>query len=459
MPIGRNPLHVTRRRALQIGALGGFGITLPRLLQAEAAGGDDSNSASRIKSCILLFYYGGPSQLDTYDMKPNAPANVRGEFQGIQTSAPGVTVCEHLPMTARVMDRVAVIRSMHHPMTNHNAAAVEALCGRTPLRGDLELLNDDRLSFPCYGAAMSYVWRHEQLELPAVALPHVMYNVVQLPGQTTGFLESAYQPFQIDKDPNAPDFGASSLALPGDMSARRLQNRESLLGHLDEPSGAAVDRARSSSMRTYYEKAFSLLASPTVQKSLHIGDETPATRDRFGRNKLGQSLLLARRLVESGVRFITVYDGVANCQTCNWDSHADNFPRNKNDLLPPADRAFSALIEDLDQRGLLETTLVVALGEFGRTPRINANGGRDHWPYGFSVVLAGGGVKGGYLYGTSDAIAAYPASNPVSPGDLAATLYWRFGIDSHTSIHDFTGRPHRLAEGEPIRELFGDSTA
>jgi hypothetical protein len=265
MPTGRNPSHVNRRQALQIGALGRFGLTLPRLLQAEQsqriAPANSGERSSRIKSCILLFYYGGPSHLDTYDMKPDAPSTVRGEFSGIASSAPGVTVCEHLPMTARVMDRVSVVRSMHHPMRNHNSAAAEALCGKTPLRGDLELLADDRLSFPCYGAALSYAWRDEQLELPAIALPHVMYNVVQLPGQTAGFLGSAYQPFQIDKDPNAADFGATTLSLPGDMTSSRLQNRESLLAGLEVNIPDSVDRTRSSAMQGYYEKAFSLLES------------------------------------------------------------------------------------------------------------------------------------------------------------------------------------------------------
>lgn len=463
MSTGRNPLHVNRRKLLQLGALGGFGLTLPRLLQAEenaaAGGGTATAKSNRIKSCILLFYYGGPSHIDTYDMKPDAPANVRGEFAGIASSAPGVTVCEHLPMTARVMDRVTVVRSMHHPMRNHNSAAAEALCGKTPLRGDLELLADDRLSFPCYGAALTYAWRDQQLELPAVALPHVMYNVVQLPGQTAGFLGSSYQPFQIDKDPNSPDFGASTLSLPGDVSSRRLVSRESLLSGLEQQTPDSVDRVRRATMQNYYDKAFGLLQSERVQRAMRIGDENDSTRDRYGRNRLGQSLLMARRLVESEVRFITVYDGMANCQVCNWDSHADNFSRNKVDLLPPSDRAFSALIEDLDQRGLLESTLVVALGEFGRTPQINANAGRDHWPDCFSVLLAGGGTKGGYLFGESDKIGAYPVTNPVSPGDLAATLFWRFGLDPHETVQDFTGRPHRLADGEPIREIFTDGIA
>lgn len=453
MPGPRSKRGLNRRRALLVGALGGMGLTLPRLLHADSAHTAETGRR-RIRSCILLFYYGGPSHLDTFDMKPEAPAEVRGEFGSIPTSSPGVFVSEHLPMTARVMDRVAVIRSMHHPMRNHNSAAVEALCGRTPLGGDLELLADDPQSFPCYGAALSYVWRHNGIDLPAVALPHVMYNIVQLPGQTAGFLGSAYQPFQIDKDPNTDDFADSVLSLPDGVSADRLKERESLLGQLDVAAAEPASKGSASSMRTYYEQAFALLQSETVRRSLRIGEESAATRERFGRNKLGQSLLLARRHVESGVPFVTVFDGVRNCQTCNWDSHQDNFPRNKDALLPPADRAFSALIEDLEDRGLLENTLVVAMGEFGRTPRINPGGGRDHWPDCYSVVLAGGGVRGGLLYGSSDRIGAYPDTDPVTPGDLAATLYWSFGIDPRSEMYDLTGRPYRLAEGEPLKQLF-----
>jgi len=431
-----------RRRLLQIGAVGGFGLTLPRLLAAE------KRTASKIKSCILIFYYGGPSHIDTFDPKPHAPEKVRGEFAAIETAAQGVFIGEHNPHTARVMDRVTVIRSMTHPMRNHNSAASEALCGRTPAGGDLELLADDALSSPCYGAALSYMWRDEQLELPAVALPHFMYNVVLLPGQSSGFLGSAYQPFQIDKDPNRADFNVSALNLPSDVSQARLQQRRQLVGGLDQRIDAAE-------MSDYYKTAYSLLESERVRKSLVIGDEPEALRDKYGRNRFGQSLLLARRLVEGGVRFITVNDGITNCQTCNWDSHADNFARHRDVLIPPTDKGYAALIEDLDERGLLEETLVVALGEFGRTPQINGAGGRDHWPDCFHVLLAGGGIRGGAIHGSSDKIGAYPATDPVSPGDLAATLFWRFGIDPKSEVHDITGRPYRLADGQPLAGLFG----
>jgi hypothetical protein len=387
-------------------------------------------------------------------MKPNAPREVRGDFTSVATQVPGIRVCEHLPRCARLTDKLAIVRSLHHPMRNHNSAAVEALCGRTPLKGDLELLADDPNSFPCYGSALSYLTRGQR-EVPVhVALPHVMYNVVVLPGQTAGFLGAAHNPFQVTQDPNGPDFHVDELALPADLSLERLENRRSVLSYLDAQTARAERRAGKKSMTVYQERAFRLLHSEQVRQSFDLSRESDRLRDRYGRNKLGQSLLLARRLVEAGVRLVNVNDKVHNGQLANWDSHENNFPRLKDDLLPPADLAFSALIEDLDARGLLDSTLVVALAEFGRTPRINKSGGRDHWPDCFSIVLAGGGVTGGAVYGSSDRLGAFPALDPVTPGDLAATLFWFFGLSLATEIRDLTGRPYRLADGEPIRKLF-----
>jgi hypothetical protein len=387
-------------------------------------------------------------------MKPNAPHEVRGEFQSIATRVPGVRISEHLPKTARVMDKLAIVRSMHHPMRNHNSAAVEALCGRTPLKGDLELLADDPNSFPNYGAVLSYLARERSAMPLHVALPHVLYNVVVLPGQNAGFLGAAYNHFQVTKDPSRPDFGVGELELPPDLSLPRLGDRRSLLSVIDGQTSRAERLGRTRNMTTFQTRAFNLLHSKQVRRAFDLSQESPALRDRYGRNKLGQSLLLARRLVEASVRLVNVNDKVSNGQLENWDSHENNFARLKNDLLPPADQAFSALIEDLDARGLLASTLVIAMGEFGRTPKINKSGGRDHWPDCYSVMLAGGGVQGGAIYGSSDKIGAYPASDPVTPGDLAATLFWRFGLDSRTEFHDLTGRPYRIADGEPMQRLF-----
>ena len=377
------------------------------------------------------------------------------------------------------MDRLAIIRSMHHPMTNHNAAAFTALSGRDPLKGDLELLGNDRNDPPCYGAILSANMR-ERPGLPTfVALPHVMYNVVQLPGQVAGFLGSAHGPFQVNADPSAPEFRMGELELPGDVSLDRLDDRATLLGFLDAARQHAFSQAEAKAksgekIRTrttagakhgpgqgrdardiYTEKAFRLLHSPAVRQAFDLGSEGPKLRDRYGRNKLGQSVLLARRLVEAGVRFVTVYDGQHNGQTANWDAHENVFGRLKNDLIPPADQSFAALINDLSSRGLLEETLVIAMGEFGRTPKINGNAGRDHWPNCYSVVLAGGGIRGGATFGASDKLGAYPDSDAVSPADLAATLFWRFGLDPVQEMVDLTGRPYKLADGQPITALFG----
>lgn len=438
-----------RRHALHVG---GYGALAALLNQSSAAFAANA-LPNQIESCILLMHYGGPSHLDTWDMKPQASAEIRGEYQPIATSVPGRVVCEHLSHCAKIVDKLTVIRSMHHPLSNHNAAMYEALIGRLPVGGDNEILGAHRTTdFPSMGSVVTYATAERQLAQPKipltnVALPHVMKNVVDLPGQNAGFLTGKYDPLQIQGDPNHPQFRVENLALPGVIDRNRMLDRRRLLDSVSNDAG--ID----SSLETYQQRAFELLNSPQVQKAFAIEQESDATRDRYGRNRLGQSLLLARRLVESGVRFINVNDGIYNGQTANWDSHENLFPRHK-ELLAPADLGFSALIEDLATRGLLDTTLVIAMGEFGRTPRINANAGRDHWPECYSVVMAGGGLKPGTTYGASDRSGAKPEENPVTPGDLAATIFWRFGIDPQTQIIDPLDRPFPLAEGEPITAMF-----
>jgi len=403
-----------------------------------------TTSAAGIRSCILLFYYGGPSHLDTFDPKPDAPAEVRGAYKTIAASVPGIRVCEHLPRTATIMHKIATVRSMHHPMRNHNSAAAEALTGRTPAGGDQELLTDDPRGLPTLGSAVSYALGPRAHVLPYVALPYTIYNVVQLPGQSPGLLGSAYDRFQVEGDPNRPDFHIATLEANSDLASRAA-----LLRRLDVAAlpGPAVNAA------THRERALQLIASADVRRLFSLTNEPAQLRDRYGRHRLGQSLLLARRLVEGGVNFVTVFDGQTNGQEANWDSHENLFARHRQ-LIPPSDQAFSALIEDLQQRGLLDSTLVVALAEFGRTPKINKSGGRDHWPDCYSILMAGGGVKGGAVYGASDRIGAYPAAEPATPADLAATIFWRFGIDPATEVRDQTNRPYRLSEGEPLRKLF-----
>jgi hypothetical protein len=434
--------HPDRRQFLGNAGLASLGLGLaPHLTRAARP---DAGSAKPIRSCILIFYYGGPSHLDTFDPKPDAPAEVHGEYGTIATAVPGVRVCEHLPRCAKLLDRVALVRSLHHPMRNHNSAAAEALTGRTPAGGDLELLTDDPRGLPTLGSAVSYALGTRAHVLPYVALPYTLYNVVQLPGQTPGLLGGAYDRFQVDGDPSDPNFHLSAFDGVGDLGQRAALLRR--LDHVALPGGATRAEA-------YRERALRLLASPEVCGLFDLAKEPAQVRARYGWHRLGQSLLLARRLVEGGVQFVAAYDGQTNGQNANWDSHEKLFARHRQ-LIPPSDEAVSALIEDLDARGLLDTTLVVALGEFGRTPRVNGSGGRDHWPDCYSILLAGGGVVGGAVYGASDKIGAYPAADPVTPADLAATIYWRFGLDPATEIYDQTGRPFRLAEGEPLRKLF-----
>ena len=439
--LGSNCL-LRRREFLGAAGVTGLGLAAPR--HSAAASISAAVSTKHIRSCILVFYYGGPSHLDTLDPKPSAPAEIRGAYRTISTSVPGVRVCEHMPNTARLLNRLALVRSVHHPMRNHNSAAAEALTGRTPAGGDQELLSDDPRGVPTLGSAVAYALGSRAHLLPYVALPYTLYNVVQLPGQSPGMLGGAYDRFQVDGDPSNPNFRIASFD-----GATDLSDRARLLRSLDHGS-LAGGASRSA---VYRDRAFRLISSPDVRRLFDLSKEPQRLRDRYGRHRFGQSLLLARRLVEGGVNFVSAFDGQTNGQDANWDSHEKLFTRH-TELIPPTDQAFCALIEDLEARGLLDTTLVVGLGEFGRTPRINKNGGRDHWPDCYSVVMAGGGVTGGALFGASDKIGAYPVAEPVTPMDLAATIFWRFGIDPETEIRDQTDRPFRLSEGEPIRKLF-----
>ncbi|MCU0880806.1 MAG: DUF1501 domain-containing protein [Pirellulaceae bacterium] len=462
---------ISRRHWLSSAAGGALGLSLGSLLQARAAGSESASDASAgappIRACILVFYYGGPSHLETFDPKPDAPADVRGEFKPISTSVPGLAISEHLPKLSRWMHKAAIIRSMSHQARLHDSASIHVLTGR-PLEGpDRELFSPLPQFYPSFGGAVAYMQRHAGRVLPFAALPYEFHNVVTTPAQGGGFLGAEFDPLRIEADPANLAYQVKMFQPADDLGIGRMAERRGLLETLDP--AATTDRR----LREQLDRAFRLLSSQAIREAVDITREPLATREQYGLPKLplapgptgngghngfarelrGQNLLLARRLVEAGVPFVNVYDFRQQGQ--NWDSHADNFGQHKEFLLPPADQALAALIEDLDQRGLLDTTLVVALGEFGRTPKINAQGGRDHWPDCYSVLLAGGGVTGGAVYGASDRIGAYPAVDPATPGDLAATIYWRFGLDPAAEIHDQSGRPHRLAGGEPIKRLFG----
>ena len=460
---------LTRRKLLQL-AGGSLGLSLGGLMRAQAAARPAADALPPIRSCILIFYYGGPSHLETFDLKPRAPAETRSQFQPISTTVPGLQISEHLPKLSRWMHKAALIRSMSHQARLHDSASIHMLTGR-PLEGpDRELFAPKPEFYPSYGGAVSHARRAAGDVLPFAALPYKFHNVVTTPVQGGGFLGSRYDPLQIEVDPTAKSYRAESFQQLSGLDPQRMLDRRALLERIDPASDTGA------SLRRDLDRAVTLLSSATLRQAVDITREPASVRERYGfgaeavpvgeggaggngaemgyaRHMRGQNLLLARRLVEAGVPFVNVYDFKQQGQ--NWDAHFNNAGQHKNHLLPQADQGLSALIEDLDARGLLDSTLIVATGEFGRTPKINKEGGRDHWPDCYSVFLAGGGIIGGAVYGGSDPIGAYPAIDPATPGDLAATIYWRFGIDPASEIHDPTGRPHRLAAGEPIKALFG----
>lgn len=454
MFFGLEPSGLLRRGMLQFSLLGLAGGL------SSAIRATDAVSPRRIRSCILLFLYGGPSHFETFDPKPNAPLDVRGEFQPISTSVPGVQISEHLPLLAQRMHHLGLVRSVSHSATLHDAASIHALTGR-PLDGpDRELFAPLPQVYPSYGSIVTSQCPHQptESEVRYAALPYVFQNVVPTPCQGGGFLGQAYDPLRIDVDLPKKRYQVETLNPAADLGTARRKLRDQLRLSLDPLSDAARG------LGSHYERAYRLLDSTTIQQALDISREPPEVRDRYGwgsgassdvgyaNGMRGQNLLLARRLVEAGVPFINVYDYKQQGQ--NWDAHAQCFQQHKNHLLPPIDRGLSALIDDLQERGLLESTLIVVTGEFGRTPKINGGAGRDHWPNCYSVMFAGGGIRGGSVYGSSDATGAYPASDRVTPGDISATILSRFGLDPQAEMHDQTGRPHRLATGQPLEKLF-----
>jgi hypothetical protein len=423
-----------------------------------------------IRACIQIFYYGGPSHLETYDLKPHAPAEVRGEFQPIATSAPGVWISEHLPHMAAVMHHAAIVRSVHHEARLHDSASIHSLTGR-PLAGpDRELFAPQPQDFPSFGSTVAYARRDPSQIVPFASLPFSFRNVHDVPCQGAGFLGSEYDPLRIEMNPERLEYDASQLRPAADLSADRRDQRRALWQGLQRVQDSPHP------LLEHYQRAYELLASKEFYRALDVSQEPMAVRERYGfgpppaavgagggggngaemgygSQMRGQNLLLARRLVEAGVPFVTVYDYKQQGQ--NWDAHFQVAQQHKTHLLPRADRALAALILDLEERGLLDSTLIIAMGEFGRTPHINAQAGRDHWPDCYSVLLAGGGVRGGSVYGSSDAIGAYPATDPVTPGDLAATVFWRFGLDPESVMRDRLNRPFPLADGHPISAVFG----
>lgn len=459
---GRQPVQrfTARRNFLSAGLLAATGAALGDFLRLEASAARREATAD---SCILLFLNGGMSHLDTFDPKPGQPAEIRGEFAPIRTSVPGIVVSEQLPRLARQAHRYAVVRTVGFEgrLGNHSPACYYLLTGREP-QGEAAVLApptpDDH---PTMGSAAAKL-RPTAATLPAfVMTPDVLIENAHLtPGQFAGWLGSRHDAFNLRADPSRPGFSVAALARPDDVPAARLASRRDLLARLDGRADLAATRT-GRDLAPHFQRAFDLLASRRATDAFRIDREPLPARERYGVNPFGASVLLARRLVEAGVRFVNVHwPNVGG--GANWDTHANGFARLKNTLLPPFDRALAALLEDLDDRGLLDRTLVVVLTEFGRAPQIgktfqNSGGpaGRDHWSSCFSVLLAGGGVAGGQLYGRSDARGAYPAEKALSPSDITATVYHALGIDPGAILRDSLGRTHRLCEGTPIRELLG----
>jgi hypothetical protein len=454
---------MSRRELIRAGALGLFGLGLPELLQARAASPRPEGRPAR--ACILLFMWGGPAQQDTWDPKPDAPVEYRGEFRSIATRVPGVQICEHLPLLARHTDKLALLRAMTHPDVDHTTATHFLLTGRDVPRRGAPRAED----WPTYGAVLHWLGRGRGPLPPFVSMMPVVPNgaprfVESSHGQDAGWLGSLYHPLRIDADGSRPDYRVGEFTLRADVPPARGEDRQRLLRALDRQRAALEGQGEAVAMRGHYERAFALLASGGVAEAFDLTREPRAVRERYGLNIHGQAVLQARRLVEAGVPLVTVFwqnDGITNVSVY-WDTHSRNFVDLRTRLCPVADQAFSALLEDLQQRGLLEETLVVWTGEMGRTPRVGQSvvggagagrDGRDHWPHVFTAVLAGGGVRGGVIHGASDRYAAYPAANPTSPADLAATIYHCLGVDPQTPLRDRLGRPLSLCEGAPIQAV------
>jgi len=460
MPMShRHPFGVVRREFLQVGFSGLLGLGLPALL-ASRAGAATGAASPRAKSLILVFTTGGLGHLDSFDMKPDAPEGIRGEFRPVATNVPGIGYCEHLPGLAGHADKLAIVRSMSHTFTNHLNATHEILTGHSQPGAFFDKIAS-RDDYPCYAAGLDYV-RPRRDGIPSgVMLPtYLMQGPLLWPGQHAGFLGPKFDPLQIRQDPNSPTFREESLTPPVGFSVERMNRRRELLDELGACRDSLSAAAEGDPMAEQRELAYSMLLSGRVARAFDIGREDPKTRDRYGRNMFGQSILLARRLVEAGVPIVQANMG----RVQNWDTHSGNFKRLKGELLPPLDQGVSALLQDLASTGRLAETLVIVAGEFGRTPRIgtstgNVNGpdGRDHWSKCFSVAFAGAGVRGGQLIGQSDRIGAYPASRPYGPGDFATTIYKALGIDPEIEVRDRLNRPVRLAIGEEIAPLYSGS--
>jgi hypothetical protein len=408
---------------------------------------------AKAKSVILIFNAGAPSHIDLWDPKPSAPDDIRGPWKPMRTSVPGIEISELIPDLAKRMHQMALVRTVSHTHSQHNAGMYWSIVGR-PYPIDSTLINPSNADYPCFGTLVNWLAQRDGTaprSLPPYVItpkPHSDGPYIT-PGQFGGALGKKFDPFVLNGDPNAADFEIQDVDLPEGVTSRRLASRLGLLREMDKPGRAGfgdelgdvdVQRAR----------ALSMLQTDDTHRAFDLSDEPAAVRDRYGRNSWGQSHLLARRLVQHGAKFVTTVNGPG----ITWDTHKDNFDRLSKKLVPPMQQAFCALLDDLTERNLLDSTLVVWMGDFGRTPKINKDAGRDHWPDCYSVVMAGGGIRGGQLVGESDKIGAYPIARPVSPADIHATVFRALGYDPHgITYYTAEGRPTLLSEGTPIAEL------
>ena len=426
---------VSRRTFLRVGGLAPFALTLPAFLQARA---DAPNAKAKAKKCILLWMQGGPSHIDTFDPKPDAPAEIRGEFKAINTSLTGVQFTDPLPMLAKIADQFGIIRG-HDPRNGSHGVADHLMMSGRPFNANLP--------FPCFGSVVAKERGFVDGMLPFVQLGRSIDR--RFNGGIAGFLGDEFNPFEVNEDPSAKVFRVRDLSIADDAERKRLDRRYQMLGDLEAYQKKVEATGPVQARDTFYEKAHGIITSPAAKKAFDVGAESDKTRDRYGRNQLGQSMLLARRLIESGVQFVTVTDG-------GWDTHTNNFKSLKDRLLPRVDQGLSALVEDLKERGQLDETLVVWFGDFGRTPKVNPTAGRDHWSTAGVALMAGGGLKVGQVIGRTNALAEYVTDNPVTPADLAATIYTALGVKLHTWYTAQDGRPIELCpDGKPVRALLG----
>lgn len=445
-------IGLTRREMLQVGYSGLLGVGLPTALASRTQADELSTGVlpRKPKSIIIVFLTGAASHHDTFDMKPDAPAEVRGEFKPIATSIPGLHVCEHLPHLAKQAEKYAVIRSLSHTDNNHLMSTHYVLTGALQPGGFFDKIAS-RDDWPSYAAGCAYLRPRSDGIPSGVNLPTYLWQGALLwPGQHAGFIGPKYDPWQITGDPNKDDFRVDNLSLAAGLDVQRLDRRKSLVGDLNQQRDRLSNVAVAQRLTSEQDLAFSILTSSRFAEAFQLQRESDGMRDRYGRNTTGQALLLARRLVEAGVPVVQTNIGAVQ----TWDNHSNIFPTLKDRLLPPLDQGVAALLEDLQSQGLLDETLVMMLGEFGRTPKINDKKGRDHWGPCFFAMFAGAGVRGGQVIGKSDKTGAYPVTKAYSPIDIGATVYQALGIAPHAEVRDRFDRPVRLNRGEVIAPLY-----